>query len=184
MSYHQYLRKRSLLAKIYRNFFLYPRINHYLSGKVLDYGCGIGDFVSYRKNTYGVDIDDDNINFCRTLGLPVEKINSDVLPFDESFFDGVFMDNVLEHIAFPDSVIGEILRVLHPQGILIIGVPGVKGFKSDPDHKVFYDVDDLDKLMLQFNLRRVALEIMPINLKRLSFYMSQYCIYGVYKSNN
>ncbi len=64
-AYSQYLAKRSFLGAHYRNFFLCPRINHYLSGKLIDIGCGIGDMLSYRTNSIGLDVNPYSINFCK-----------------------------------------------------------------------------------------------------------------------
>jgi ubiquinone/menaquinone biosynthesis C-methylase UbiE len=54
--YFEYLMRRSFLGDLYRRYVLYPRLNLHLNGKVLDVGCGIGDMLSYRKNTVGLDV--------------------------------------------------------------------------------------------------------------------------------
>lgn len=51
----------------------------------------------------------------------------DHLPFDSESFDSVLIDNVLEHIEDPNSLLAEIKRVIRPNGGLLIGVPGVLG---------------------------------------------------------
>lgn len=50
------------------------------------------------------------------------------------------LDNVLEHIPgeMADAAIRKMRRVLKPDGILAVSVPGFKGYRSDPDHKVYY----------------------------------------------
>ena len=63
--YHKYLLTRSLLGKIYRDYYLYPRINKYTKGKILDVGCGMGDFLSFNKNAIGTDINKYNIDYLR-----------------------------------------------------------------------------------------------------------------------
>lgn len=42
------------------------------------------------------------------------------IPFDDSFFNIVIMDNVLDHVSEPDLVLKEIYRVLSRNGILYI----------------------------------------------------------------
>ena len=55
------------------------------------------------------------------------------------------MDNVLEHIAAPEALVHEIRRVLVTNGLIIILVPGRKGYTKDNDHKKYYDFTTLDK---------------------------------------
>ena len=54
--YFKYLSKRSILGVLYRRYRLYPMLCRYLKGNVLDYGCGIGDFLKYHENSIGIDI--------------------------------------------------------------------------------------------------------------------------------
>ncbi len=55
-AYLAYLKNCSKLGLLYRRHWLYPRLCCYLRGRVLDVGCGIGDFVAFRPETVGVDI--------------------------------------------------------------------------------------------------------------------------------
>ena len=147
--YFEYLKKRSFLGGIYRRYVLYPRLNFHLKGKVLDVGCGIGDMLSYRKNTVGLDVNPLNVAFCQKRELEAHIMKPDVIPFADETFDSVLLDNVLEHIERPSLLFKEIRRVLKADGILLIGVPGIKGYESDDDHKVFYDEKKLQALALK-----------------------------------
>ena len=73
LEYHKFLRSRTLKAKIYRNYFLYPRLSKFLSGKTLDVGCGTGDFLSFYPNSVGVDVSKDNILYCKKRNLNAIK---------------------------------------------------------------------------------------------------------------
>ena len=106
---------------------------------MLDVGCGIGDMLSYRQNTVGLDVNPLNVDFCQKRQLEAHMMKPDIIPFRDETFDSVLLDNVLEHIEKPSLLFKEIRRVLKPDGILLIGVPGIKGYQSDDDHKVFYD---------------------------------------------
>ena len=176
--YFVYLSKRSFLGKCYRNFILYPRLNVYLRGKVLDIGCGIGDMLSYRKNIIGLDVNPLNIDFCKKRQLEAYVMKPDVIPFGDKTFDSVLLDNVLEHIEKPSLLFKEMKRVLKADGILLIGVPGIKGYQSDDDHKVFYDEKKLYALALKnrFNVNRFFYTPL-IKSKFLSKHLRQYCIY-------
>ena len=74
--------------------------------KVLDIGCGRGEFMEIAKAqniaTQGIDIDRDMVEFCKGKGLDV--IHGDIFPFllemEDNSLDGVFSSQVIEHIPF------------------------------------------------------------------------------------
>jgi SAM-dependent methyltransferase len=165
---------------LYRRFWLYPKLNRFLSGRVLDVGCGIGDFLRFRPQTIGVDINPINVDWCLRHGLDAHLMSPDVLPFHDCAFDCVILDNVLEHLESPELLILEINRVLLSSGLILVGVPGQKGFASDSDHKIFYDKYKLDKTFNSFGLISKKYIYMPFRSAWLDFHVRQYCIYGVF----
>ncbi len=179
--YFEYLKGRRQLGLWYRHYWLYPRICRHLRGLTLDLGCGIGDFLSYRSGSVGVDINPATVDWCQRQGLNAHLMNPDALPFEEASFDSVVLDNVLEHLSEPNPLLKEIFRVLRSSGILVVGVPGNRGFLSDPDHKVFYDETSLVSTLrdAQFSLLRVF--HMPFKSEFLNKRMRQYCVYGVFQ---
>lgn len=179
--YFSYLKGRSLTGLIYRNWWLYPRICRYLPGSVLDVGCGIGDFLRFRRDAIGVDIIPAAVDWCRTLGLDARLMEVNQLPFGDATFDGVVLDNVLEHVAEPHALVTEVVRVLKPTARVVVGVPGRKGYASDPDHKVFYDEAKLVGLLQNYGLKQKKLFHMPVEAKFLDRSLSQYCLYGVFE---
>lgn len=179
-NYYHYLRNRSVFGYLYRKFWLYPILCRYLEGVVLDVGCGIGDMLSYRKNTIGVDINPETVNFCISQGYDAKLMQPDVLPFDDMFFDGLILDNVLEHISDPLPLLNEVIRVVKKNGIVLIGVPGLKGYSKDSDHKKFYDLDELTKVVCFSDLGIIKSFYMPFEFKFLNFHMRQYCLYAIF----
>ncbi len=149
---------------------------------MLDFGCGIGDFLRFRKDAIGVDINQHNIEYCSALGLHAELIRDGRIPFENDSFTSVVMDNVLEHILAADATMREVARVLQPEGIVVVGVPGIKGYHSDPDHKVFYAEDDLRTLFDRHDFTVVKTFRMPLPWLFLEKYLSQYCLYAVFQS--
>lgn len=183
--YFEYLGSRSKIGGLYRNYLLYPRLSLSLKGRTLDYGCGIGDYLRSNSNSIGVDINQCNIDYCKSLGLHSELISENIIPFENNYFESAVMDNVLEHIPFEEAneVIREILRVLQPNGNFLIGVPGIKGYLSDSDHKHFYDEKNLTLLLKKHNCNKVKSFHMPIHFPRLQNYLPQYCIYALFKAS-
>ena len=184
--YFNYLKGRSALANIYRKHVLYPALSREFKGKVLDVGCGIGDFLSFRPNTVGVDINRYNVEYCLSQGLEAKSIDNGKYPYDDGSFDGVVLDNVLEHLSDPAPTLREIGRVLKTGGIFIVGVPGKKGYTMDDDHKYFYEEPQLKDLLSKFSFANKKFIYGPLFVKSdlLSKSLSQYCIYGVFTKTN
>lgn len=178
--YFDYLKHRSLSGLLYRKFFLYPRLVRELTGRVLDVGCGIGDFLAYRPNTVGVDVNMYAVYWCQNRGLEARFMMEDHLPFDDSSFDGVVLDNVLEHLSEPTRLLTEIIRVLTPGGRVLVGVPGSLGYTCDADHKIFYNESNLRQVMEDAGMKQQAVFYMPMKWNWLDTRLPQYCLYGVF----
>jgi len=96
--------------------------------RLLDVGCGGGmlaeEFARSGIEVTGIDPAPETIAAARThasgsgLRIRYEVGSGELLPFPEGFFDYAACCNVLEHVDDPDSVIGEIARVLRPGGLL------------------------------------------------------------------
>lgn len=179
--YFEYLRQRKRLGLWYRDLWLYPRICRHLSGAVLDVGCGIGDMVRYRPGTLGVDVNPKAVAFCQGLGLAVHRMHPDRLPFGEAAFDGAVLDNVLEHLEEPAPLLAEVRRVLKAEGTFVVGVPGQRGFDSDPDHKRHYPEAALVHAICSagFELSRIFHQ--PFRSRLLDQHFRYYAIYGVFR---
>jgi SAM-dependent methyltransferase len=177
--YFEYLQSRSFTGGIYRKYFLYPRLNRYLKGQMLDVGCGIGDMLAFRPNSIGVDINQLDVEFCKQRGCEAYEMPVDKLPFEDGSFDSVLLDNVLEHLADPDPLLTEIKRVMRKDAVLLIGVPGVKGQSADPDHKVFYNEVSLNTLAVRLGFNVNVMLHSPLwKSDFLSKAVRQYCVYS------
>ncbi len=104
--------------------------------KILDVGCGCGDFIFMAKDgfseCYGVDISSARIEVAKqqSRNLPhgdkfhFSECNvDDGLPFEDCFFDVVSCVAVIEHVFNPPRVLDEIKRVLKSGGFLVVQVP-------------------------------------------------------------
>jgi len=176
-NYSDYLKTRSYLSLLYRKYYLYPRLQNELKNPVLDVGCGIGDYLRFNKKAIGADIDEILIQNHNQEGLNAELIVNNKLNFKTNFFKSVILDNVLEHIENPLPLLKEINRVLDINGILLIGLPGMKGFDNDPDHKKNYSKSELNEIIEPLGLRLIKVKKLPLNINYLSRVMRQFCIY-------
>ena len=133
--------------------------------RVLDLGCRDGTMTAgYREgnDVTGVDVD-------RTALATAEErlgirgvhcnVNDSSLPLADGSFDVVVSGEVLEHLQFPDVVVGEVMRVLAPDGVFLGSVPNSfrlpnrlrflmgEDFESDPTHLHHFNEDALRRLL-------------------------------------
>ena len=177
-AYFAYLKRRSRLALLYRRSFLYPRLCRHLKGEALDVGCGMGDMLAFRPRTVGVDVNPHAVAFCRQRGLNAVSMEPDRLPFDAARCDSATLDNVLEHLDEPRPLLSEIYRVLKPGGVLVVGVPGRRGYDWDADHKVFYDEAALRSTLQGAGFSTRSVFHVPWHSEVLSSRLRQYCLYA------
>jgi len=100
-------------------------------GKVLDIGCGTGDFlaeahVSHWK-TFGIEPNEKAASLTRAKGLCLAK---STMEFEDNFFDVVTMWHVLEHVPNLEEQIEELKRIIKPTGTIIVAVPNFKSFDA------------------------------------------------------
>jgi len=184
-NYFQYLSQRSYIGYLYRRWYLYPRLSSVLRSNVLDFGCGIGDYLKYDNRATGVDINRHNIDYCKSQGLNAELLQDSQIHFANAFFTSVIMDNVIEHIPTEEvyGVIDEVVRVLRPNGTIVVGVPGIKGYHSDSDHKHFYAEGDLLELFSEYGCNHRRTMHTPFYFPGAEKYIRQYCIYVVFEKS-
>jgi len=96
--------------------------------KILDLGCGEGMRLGNLKTSgekVGVDISDFAINKARNKYPKAKFIKTDIerLPLKSNSFDLVYSMFVIEHVAAPEKVLKEAVRVLRKSGTLILGAP-------------------------------------------------------------
>ncbi|MCB0413934.1 MAG: methyltransferase domain-containing protein, partial [Bdellovibrionales bacterium] len=181
LNYHKYLLNKSWKGELYRNFYLYPLLKKSLKGRVLDIGCGIGDFLRSRPKTLGIDINPYNIEMCHDKGLPACLVSSYDYPFSDKEFDGAIIDNVLEHLEDPAPMLSEVNRVMKIGGVVVIGVPGIKGFEADSDHKIYYDPKRLEDTAFRFGFKLKKIMHLPFKSKYLEENFKRYIYYGAFE---
>lgn len=105
---------------------------------VLDTGCGTGRHLRALAKLpdltiVGIDRNNADLNDALTSlkNMPdslsdnylVTRADINRLPFDSASFDCVICSEVLEHISDHETVLKELVRVLKPQGDLVVSVP-------------------------------------------------------------
>jgi len=100
------------------------------SGRILDIGCGDGSFSKrFEKycEVFGVDISEKAIDLAEKAGVRAHKVDISCqrLPFDNEYFDVVYMGDVIEHLLDPDFAVCEVARVLKSDGFLVLSTPNL-----------------------------------------------------------
>ena len=95
------------------------------------------------------------------------------------------MDNVLEHISEKDGefVIKEIDRVLADDGVFLVGVPGIKGYNSDDDHKCYYSEGSLIDRLSEYSYEVSRVIHTPFYFPFGDRLFRQYCVYAAFRKN-
>jgi SAM-dependent methyltransferase len=185
--YFQYLNGISLRRRLYKRLASSPILflcARAFGPRVVEVGSGAGAGVlgAFPSRVVGFEINPLAVEYSRRVGLRASLIEKGgPFPAADGSFDACILDNVLEHIEDPQKILDECWRTTCPRGGLVIAVPGIRGFASDPDHRLFYGEDELRRLDSRWRLR--ALFSLPLLLrsKTLSESVRQYCLVGVYR---
>lgn len=104
---------------------LYDNISAFagtITGKTLDVGCGQKPYESlFRSSQYvGLEIDSPQNRLNKKADFFYDGAT---FPFQDHEFDSIVVNEVFEHVFNPFDFLGEINRVLKPEGRLLMTVP-------------------------------------------------------------
>jgi len=95
--------------------------------KILDLGCGRGDFlrgfIRCGLNGYGVDQFSAAAKICSGAEILQSDLEEKSLPYKPDSFNVIFSKSVLEHFYYPEKLVQEIFRIVKPGGLVITMVP-------------------------------------------------------------
>jgi len=120
--------------------------------RILDIGCGFGvllEKIPSRKKA-GIETNDFAIKECRKRGLSVIKADVEKgLPYKDSSFEVVIMNNVIEHLQKPGFTLRECFRVLVPKGKIVITTPILSSLAVglDPTHCSEMSIKEMKSLL-------------------------------------
>ncbi|MBL4775963.1 MAG: methyltransferase domain-containing protein [Mariprofundus sp.] len=127
--------------------FAYTQSSKLVKDKVvLDIGCNVGygsDILSRSaRKVIGVDVSEKVIlsakNRFTCENIEFQHIDGKTLPFGNDRFDVIISCQVIEHIVDYDQFIGEILRVLKPDGVVVFTTPNAC-IRLDPGMEPWYE---------------------------------------------
>lgn len=117
-----------------------------IEGKILDLGCGIGNFspLFAEKQYYGIDIDDNVISYAKTHykgNFSVADARKSGFPKD--YFQAVLAIGLLHHLIDSDvaAVAKEIQRIVKPGGRVVVIEDVRPAFWQNPFINLLYRLD-------------------------------------------
>jgi SAM-dependent methyltransferase len=174
--YHTYVKSikknsKLILERLVHNFGKWIRnrqvFKYKNKGRLLDIGCGNGNFLAGLKSysgweLFGIEPNQNTITLDQELlSLNIKNSTLEEAGFQSNFFDVITLWDVFEHLRDPSSSLHEIHRILKPNGILIMRIPNgnsweAKIFNSywaglDPPRHLYVFTPKLIKLILHKN---------------------------------
>ncbi len=147
----------------------------YISGGAgVDLGCGKGELtVQLSRKGFVMTGVDDSINTINNLINIHNSVNWVCSSIENYLKDCqntnlITMYHVLEHIPNPKNLMSEISNILNKDGLLVIEVPDVGGYKARikgvnwqywmPHHVNYFDIKSLQNLIEPFGFELVGVE--------------------------
>jgi SAM-dependent methyltransferase len=144
--------------------------------KVLEIGCGFGDFVQQARiehslNVEGIELNESAVQEAKHRGLPVWHLDlEDAARQFTGQYDAVCSFQVIEHVSNPKDFLEWSCMLLKPGGKLILGIPNADSFLKyqfnildmPPHHMTRWDHQVLSSLPDLFPLRLLHLKKEPL----------------------
>lgn len=140
--------------------------------KLLDVGCGSGQFLAMAQNAgwvvTGFDFDPKAVEAAIDRGLDVYVGGFDTLQPDlHDHFDAITVSHVIEHVYNPKELLADCYRLLKPGGYFWIETPNVESlghtqFLADwrglepPRHIVLYTWAKLENMLAEQSFARIC----------------------------
>lgn len=104
-----------------------------LKGSLLDVGCGNGHWLNYMRNlgwqVQGTDFDPVAAEQARNnYGLNVQIGELADIAYPDHSFDAITLKHVIEHHPDPVNLLAECLRILKPNGKLVVITPNTQSW--------------------------------------------------------
>lgn len=124
------------------------------TSKVLDYGCGAGEFIKYVSEdykTFGYEPNEKARNFSQQKNSKTIFLSSPTLSeIENESLDLITLWHVFEHIENQDEILSIFYQKLKPNGKLIIAVPNHTSYDAK-HYKEFWAAYDVPRHIWHFS---------------------------------
>jgi len=146
--------------------YLFKRYNLKKDMKILDLGCGRGDFlkgfIKCELKGFGIDQSLSAQSICPGVEIKESNLGEEPLPYSDNSFDIVFSKSVLEHFYYPEKIIKEVYRILKPNGLVITMTPDwesvYKTFYEDYTHRTPFTKISMRNFLLIHGFKEAKVE--------------------------
>lgn len=133
---------------------LFQRFNLKKGDRLLDLGCGRGEFLkgfaSLGLNSEGLDCCKSALELSKEYKIEICDFENQKLPYTDNHFDVIFCKSVVEHSYYPDKIFKEARRILRPNGKFIVMTPDwesvYKTFYEDHTHRTPFTAASLKNI--------------------------------------
>lgn len=147
-------------------------LNKLPPGRLLEIGCGDGEFLSRMKGlgwmVEGVDFDAQAAHAAKEkFDIEVRIGRLEEMRYPEDSFDAVTLRHVIEHVFDPIATMREVCRILKPDGVVVVLTPnagslGLRTFGTNwrglepPRHIQLFTSSTLDSVAKKAGLETVC----------------------------
>jgi len=135
------------------------------NGKLLELGCGRGDFLlAFKRLGFECQGIDKEIHpaLAKEIKLSRADLGKEKFPFPDNTFDIVYHKSLIEHFYSPHHLMEETYRVLKPGGKVVILTPDwvstMKIFYEDITHCRPYDTTALRDTLTMYGFKNIEVE--------------------------
>ncbi|MCC2681671.1 MAG: hypothetical protein K0S36_1235 [Nitrosospira multiformis] len=174
--YTNYQTNRNRFRRWGRQVYL-RKASSLVNGPTLDFGCGIGELLTrLPSGSMGLEYNKTTISYCDAQGLDVVFYDG----FEDDWclssvpkgrkFESMVISHVLEHLEEPEKILPKLLVTSKSFGVrtVLVIIPGKAGFKSDPTHRKFVDINMLKEVVHKapgWNIK--SMEYYPFNIEQI-----------------
>lgn len=176
----------SRLTKLYekweneRNLTFIKMLDYDPQAKVIDLGCGTGEFTLKIKEKIkcqeilGVDIWDNALKEAHKKNIIIKKMNlDDNLPFPDCSFNVATSNQVLEHLFYPQKFIQGLHRILKKEGYALLSTENLSSWDN-----LFSLILGYTPFSMEFDRNKIGNPLSPHNVEKRKEYPSHVRIFS------
>lgn len=152
------------------------------AGRVLDIGCGNGDFLELAQalgwQADGIDPDPKAVDVAVSRGLPAVQGNIDCLNQKNGQYDAITLSHVIEHVHDPGALLSSCHRLLKPDGFLWLETPNLESIGhaeygrswrglETPRHLVLFNFEAMQQALSNSGYVAISVELPTTHCRHL-----------------